>query len=300
MQPVQRMMFVRVGIARRAGGLRASVGPGDDLHYDNARTGAVLTETILNTSNVHVITFGKLFSLAVDGQIYAQPLYVPAVTIPSQGVHNVVYVATEHNSVYAFDADSASQTTPLWHVNLGPSMPQTVCCAPRDMFPEIGITSTPVIDLSTGTMYVVAETYANPVTSFRLHALDITTGADKLPAATIQGSVPGTSNDSVSGTLAFQPINHWQRPGLLLMNGAIYIAFASHQDSTPFHGWVFGYSAATLQQTGVLCMAPDSEENGVWQGGVGLAGDANGDVYLVTGNGPMDVRQAAGSMGTAS
>ena len=257
-------------------------------HYDTARTGAVLNETILNTSNVHVTTFGKLFSLTVDGQIYAQPLYVPAVSIPSQGVHNVVYVATQHNSVYAFDADSASQTSPLWHVNLGPSMPQSVCCAPRDMLIEIGITSTPVIDLSTNTLYVVAETYVNQVTSFHLHALDITTGADKLPAATIQGSVPGTSNDSVNGTLSLQPIHQWQRPGLLLLNGAIYIGFASHQDSTPFHGWVFGYSAATLQQTGVLCLSPNSEENGVWQGGVGLAGDANGNIYFATGNGPMD------------
>ncbi len=256
-------------------------------HYDTGRTGAVLTETILNTTNVDVTTFGKLFSLAVDGQIYAQPLYVPAVGIPSQGIHNVVYVATEHNSVYAFDADSV-QAGPLWHVNLGPSMPQAVCCAPRDMFPEMGITSTPVIDLSTGTLYVVAETYENQVTAFTLHALDITTGTDKLPAATIQGSVPGTSNDSVNGTLTFQPIHHWQRPGLLLLNGNIYIGFASHQDSTPFHGWVFGYSEANLQRTGVVCLSPNSEENGVWQGGVGLAGDANGNVYAVTGNGPMD------------
>ena len=256
-------------------------------HYNNARTGATLNETILNTSNVNTNTFGKLFSLFVDGQIYAQPLYVPKVAIPRQGVHNVLYVATEHNSVYAFDADS--QEAPLWQVSLGPSMPATACCALRDLLPEIGITSTPVIDLSSGTLYVVAESYENQVTFFRLHALDITTGADKLTPAVIQGSVSGTSPDSTGGILAFNPIQHWQRPGLLLLNGNIYIAFASHQDSTPYHGWLFGYGETTLQQTGILCFSPNGEENGVWQGGVGLAADASGNIYLETGNGPFDV-----------
>ena len=258
-------------------------------HYDNARTGATLNETILNASNVNVNTFGKLFSLPVDAEIYAQPLYVPNVIIPQQGTHNLLFVATQNNSVYAFDADSASQTGPLWHVNLGAPMPVATCCMQRDILIEIGILSTPVIDLTSGTLYVVAELYENQVASFQLHALDITTGADKLTPAVIQGSVPGMSSDSNKGILAFSAFNHWQRAGLLLLNGNIYIAFGSHQDSSPYHGWLFGYSASTLQQTGILCFAPNGEENGVWQGGVAPAADANGNIYLETGNGPFDV-----------
>jgi Bacterial Ig-like domain (group 1)/Invasin, domain 3 len=256
-------------------------------HYDNNRTGATLGESILNTSNVNVNTFGKLFSLPVDGEIYAQPLYVPGVAIPQNGVHNVLYVATEHNSVYAFDAESAS--APLWKVNLGPAMPTSTCCWGVELLPEIGITSTPVIDLSTGTLYVVAETYENQVAYFRLHALDLTTGADKMAPAVIQGSVSGNSFDAVNGIVAFNPIKQFQRPGLLLLNGNIYIGFGSHQDLTPFHGWLFGYSASTLQMTGLLCFSPDNGENGLWQGGVGLAADAGGNIYLETGNGAMNV-----------
>jgi hypothetical protein len=256
-------------------------------HYDNGRTGANSSETILTTANVNVNTFGKLFSLAVDGQIYAQPLYVPGVNISQKGVHNVVYVATEHNSVYAFDADS--QGSPLWQVNLGPSMPSTVCCASRDLLPEIGITSTPVIDLNSGLLYVVAETYEGGTAFFRLHALDITTGSDRLTPAVIGGSVSGNSSDSQGGVLIFAPFYHWQRPGLLLLNGNIYVAFGSHQDATPFHGWLFGYRASTLQQTTILNFSPDQGENGVWQGGVAPAADANGNIYLETGNGALTV-----------
>ena len=264
----------------------AAYGQVTTYHYDNSRTGTNLSESILTTSNVNTNTFGKLFSLAVDGQIYAQPLYVPGVTI-SNVVHNVVFVATEHNSVYAFDADTGG--SPLWQVNFGPSMPYTVCCAPRDLFPEIGITSTPVIDMSSGLLYVVAETYESGTTYFRLHALDITTGADKLTPAVIAGSVPGNASDSVGGVVTFKALNHWQRPGLLLLNGNVYIAFGSHQDANPYHGWFFGYSAATLQRTAILNFSPDSDENGVWQGGVGLAADANGNIYLETGNGALTV-----------
>lgn len=254
-------------------------------HYNNG-TGAALSETILTTSNANVNKFGKRFSLAVDGQTYAQPWYVPHVSIPQKGIHNVVYVATEHNSVYAFDVDSPG--SPLWQVNLGPFMPWAACCMQQDLLPEIGITSTPAIDLVPGSLNVVAESYENRVTFFRLHALDITTGNDKLAPAVIQGSVPGTSIDSSNGVLAFAPIKHWQRPGLLLMNGAIYIAFGSHQDNTPCHGWLFAYSAATPQQSGILCFTPNTEKRGVWQGGVGLAGDASGNVYLETADGQLD------------
>jgi hypothetical protein len=273
-------LFISVAIAGGAFGQVTT------YHYDNARTGANLNETVLTTSNVNVNTFGKLFSLPLDGQVYAQPLYVPSLAIPQKGLHNVVYVATEHNSVYAFDADLPG--SPLWQVNLGPSMPYAVCCAPRDLLPEIGITSTPVIDRNSGILYVVAESYESGVTYFRLHALDITTGIDTLTPAVIQGSVPGNSSDSRGGVLTFAPFTQWQRPGLLLLNGNVYIGFGSHQDTTPYHGWLFAYSAATLQQTGILSFSPDGGENGVWQGGVGLTADAGGNIYIETGNGPFN------------
>jgi hypothetical protein len=258
-------------------------------HYDLDRTGANPNETILNTSNVNVNTFGKLFTLPVDGEIYAQPLYVPSVNIPQNGVHNVVYIATEHNSVYAYDADSPSSSGPLWHVNLGPSMPTLTCCWNVELLPEIGITSTPVIDLSSNTMYVVAESYESGVTYFRVHALDITTGADRVTPAVVQGSVPGTSYDAVNGIVTFSAIRQLQRPGLLLVNGNVYVGFGSHQDNTPYHGWLFAYSASTLQQTGMLCFSPAGDESGLWQGGVAPAADLNGNVYVDTGNGLMNV-----------
>jgi hypothetical protein len=277
-------------------------------HYDNNRTGANPNETILNTSNVNQTQFGKLFSMPVVGQIYAQPLYVPNVTIPQQGVHNVLYVATEHNNVYAYDADAPGSA--LWQVNMGPSMLVTTCCMVEEIQPEVGILSTPVIDTSSGTLYVVAETSQNDAQKahFQLHALDITTGADKLTPAEITGSVPGTSIDSVNGLLSFgfnpnvQPsrngqIQHFQRPGLLLLNGNVYIAFGSHQDNTPYHGWLFSYSASSLQQTGVICFSPNGQENGVWQGGVGLAADGGGNIYLETGNGPFDVNAGGSDFG---
>ena len=161
-------------------------------HHNNiSHTGANLEETILNTSNVNVSTFGKLFSRSVDGQIYAQPLYVSNVTIPGKGVHNVVYVCTEHNSVYAFDADDPAAPAPLWNVNFGPPGHGT----PRSIEPEAGISSTPVIDIASHTMYVVSESTPGGATIFQLHALDIATGTEKFngPVA-IQASVPGTGS----------------------------------------------------------------------------------------------------------
>ena len=259
-------------------------------HNDLNRTGANLNETVLNTSNVSVATFGKLFSRSVDGQIYAQPLYVPGVTIPGQGVHNVLYVCTEHDSVYAFDADNPAAYAPLWHVSLGPSLSASVIGSTSDLVDEIGITGTPVIDVSSNTMYVVAETYESSNAIFRLHALDITTGSEKFSGpVVIQGSVAGTGMGSSNGSLVFQPLAHWQRPGLLLTQGNVYVAFGSHHDIPPYHGWVFGYSASTLQQTAISCLSPNSDASGVWQGGVGLAADANGFIYLQSGNGLMDV-----------
>ena len=254
--------------------------------YDNNRTGANVNETVLTTANVNVNSFGRLFSRNVDGQIYAQPLYVSNVTIPGQGAHNVVYVATEHASVYAFDADNPASSTPLWYVNFGPSVPAPTT---YDLVGEVGITGTPVIDLNTNTLYVVAETNETGSPVFRLHALDITTGAEKF-------SGPVVISASVSGA-SFGPSKQWQRPGLLLLNGNVYIAFGSHQDLPPYQGWVLGYSASTLQQTAVFCDAPNTGFGGVWQSGAGPAADANGFIYVQTGNGVMDVNTGGSDYG---
>lgn len=265
-------------------------------HNDNARTGANLEETILNTSNVRPGRFGELFSRAVDGQIYAQPLYVSNLAMRDGGTHNVVYVATEHNSVYAFDADDPDQSTPLWKVNLGPAnvtpngdfgcSPEQCPFGPyHDLFPELGITGTPVIDLRAQTLYLVAFSKEFGVYHQRLHALDITTGAEKVGAPVeITGSVPGSGDGSVDGRITFDPMQHLQRPALLLSNGVLYIAFASHADYNPYHGWVFAYDAITLTQLGIYCTTPNGGAGGIWQSNQGPAADANGNVYFMTGN----------------
>jgi hypothetical protein len=263
-------------------------------HNDLNRTGANLNETILNTSNVNASMFGKLFSRSVDGQIYAQPLYVPNVTIPAKGVHNVVYVCTEHNSAYAFDADDAAASAPLWQVNFGPAAKIGI-----PGMAEVGITSTPVIDRASNTMYVVAQSAPGGTIIFQLHALDITNGTEKFNGpVTIQGSVPGTGAGSVSGVLAFDPKMHWQRPGLLLLNGNVYFAFATHgDDAPPYHGWIFGYNSTTLQRTTLLCTTPNGSDGGIWTGGMGLAADAGGNIYTATGNGTMNANSGGHDYG---
>ncbi len=201
---------------------------------DLARTGVNAAETTLTTANVNANSFGKLFSLPVDGQVYAQPLYLANVTVPSQGVHNVVYVATEHDSVYAFDADNPHQTVPLWHVSLGtPMLCANIPYCVQDVLPEIGITSTPVIDPVNMVVYVVAETVASPATpgtpKFTLHALNATNGAEKLNSpVTILATAAGTGSDSVNGKITFNPFYQLQRPALLLANGSVYVSFGAH------------------------------------------------------------------------
>ena len=265
-------------------------------HNDNARTGANLNETILNTSNVGPGRFGRLFSRAVDGQIYSQPLYVSTLTMGDGGTHNVVYVTTQHNSVYAFDADDPDQSTPLWKVNLGPSVVTPNAdfgCSPEqcpygpyhDLFPELGITGTPVIDLSGKTLYVVAFTKELGAYHQRLHALDIRSGQEKFGAPVeIGGSVPGTGDGSVDGQINFDPMQHLQRPALLLSSGVVYVAFSSHADYNPYHGWVFAYNATTLNQLGIYCTTPNGGAGGIWQSNQGPAADAQGSVYFITGN----------------
>ena len=252
-------------------------------HNDLNRTGVNPGETTLNPSNVNVNTFGKLFSLDVDGPIYAQPLYVPNLSIAGFGTHNVVFVATQNNSLYAFDADVAGP--PLWVTSLGTPFPTTLFATNSDVYSQVGILSTPVIDLASNTIYAVAETYEDSLATFRLHALDISSGAAKFAGSVvIQGSVPGTAPDNIDGVVTFDPMMHLQRPGLLLWNNHIYIAFGSHGDDLPYHGWLFEYDGITLQQTAILNLTPAGLGGGLWQGGVAPAVDANGNVYMMTGN----------------
>jgi hypothetical protein len=264
-------------------------------HNDNLRTGQNNNETVLTSANVNHAQFGKLFSYSLDGIAFASPLYVANVSIPGKGSHNAVYVATENDSVYALDADGLSNT-PLWHVSfLGSGRVTTVPCGDTgecgDIPTEIGITGTPVIDQATGTLYVVAKTKENGANYVqRLHALDITTGAEKFGGPVVlAGSVRGNGSGSSGGKVPFDPLRENQRPGLLLSNGVVYIGFASHGDNSPWHGWVLGYNATTLKQVMIYNVTPNGNGGGIWQGGGGLATDATGNIYFATGNGDFDV-----------
>jgi uncharacterized repeat protein (TIGR01451 family) len=264
-------------------------------HNDNARTGQNLNETVLTPANVNAASFGKLFSYTLDGIAYASPLYVANVNISGVGLRNVVYVATEHNTVYAFDADGLS-STPLWQVSFNnpaagvTPVPSLDADPDADIGPETGNTGTPVIDPATGTLYLVARTkeVTGTTTNYvqKLHALDIATGAEKFggPVA-LQASVPGTGAGSQGGQLPFNTLHQNQRAALLLSNGVVYIGFGSHSDVSPYHGWVLGYNATTLQQTMVFNASPNGEGGGIWQSGGGLATDAAGNIYFATGNG---------------
>jgi hypothetical protein len=280
-------------------------------HNDVSRTGATLSETILNTSNVTVAQFGKLFTRTVNGQIYAQPLYVPSLSIPGKGIHNVVYVATMHNSLYAFDADDPGAAAPLWQTNFGPSAPlPSPDIGPNpyyDISVEVGTLSTPVIDRSSNTIYAVAFNKDSPSSctisctyNYRLHALDLATGAEKFGGpVVITGTYPGFGWDNSGGVLTFNPPRELQRTGLLLSNGVIYFGFASFGDKAPAHGWVFGYNATTLQRVSIYNSTPDGGYGGIWQSGQGLAVDANGYLYFATGNGTFNADTGGSDYGTS-
>ena len=264
-------------------------------HYDTARTGQNMTETLLTPSNVNSTLFGKLLSLPVDGYVYAQPLYVPAVAIPSNGTHNVLYVATEHDSLYAFDADRGTQ---LWKdsflINGATTLSTTDVGNTQDINPEIGITGTPTIDSTTNTLYVVVNTKEAGAIIYRLHAIDITTGAEKFGGpALMTASAPGTAPDGNGTTVPFNGQWENQRPGLLLLNGFVYIGFAAHGDNGPWHGWILAYNKTTLAQSGVWCTSPNGKGNGIWQSGAGIAADASGNIYVATGNGDDTVATPA-------
>jgi len=271
-------------------------------HNDISRTGQNVNETTLTTANVGGPKFGKLFSHAVDGYIYAQPLYVPNVTIGG-ATHNVVYVATEGDSVYAFDADTntGANANPLWHANLidtrhGAAAGATTVNVQNDLLsscvdlvPQAGITSTPSIDPSTGTMYVETKSHEGVNFVHRLHAIDITTGNEKAPGpVAISASVPGTGDGSSNGVLTFDGLHHLNRPGLLLLNGIIYLGYASHCDTSPYHGWLFAYDTKTFTQQAVYVTTPNGGLGGIWMSGAGVAAESSGNVFISTGNGDFD------------
>jgi hypothetical protein len=262
--------------------------------YDNARSGANLRETILTPQNVNASQFGRVATFLVNGDVYAQPLYVQQLEIPGKGLHNVLFVATEKDSVYAFDADVTS-TSPLWHVNfaetgnISPVSARDVQCP--FIQPDVGITSTPVIDVAGKTLYAVARTKESPSGSnwaFRqkLHALDLATGAEKLGGpATIHASYQGEKSLFSKEVIEFDARRENQRAALLLANGNVLITWASSCDVGPYYGWVMAYDARTLKQTGVLNVSPRAKESGIWQADAGPAADSKGNVYLITGNG---------------
>jgi len=258
-------------------------------HNDNARTGQDLNETLLTLENVNQTKFGKIFSAAIDGQTYAQPLYLAHASIGGN-FHNVAYVATEHDTVYAFDADGLSPA-PLWQKSLIPADATTIPSADLStpITNEIGITSTPVIDGATGTMYVVAATKESGTYVARLHALDVLTGAEKFGGpVTIQATSPGTGIGSVGGQIAFQTLLQLQRTAILLLKDTVYLAWGSQNDLGPYHGWVLAYDAETLDQLGVWNDTPNGSEGGIWLSGSGLSADEDGNIYVVTGNGTFD------------
>jgi hypothetical protein len=267
--------------------------------YDNARTGANLNERILTPSNVNAAQFGKLFRLKVDGDVYAQPLYLPDIDVPGKGKHNVLFVATENDSVYAFDADGSS-ATPLWQVSFASSSNGVSPVSERDtscffIVPLVGITSTPVIDLKTGTLYILARTKESKgllhgdAYKQRLHALAITTGAEKFGGSVeVQASVKGTGSGHAAGQIPFDPQKENPRAALLLANGSVYLSWGSSCDVGPYHGWLIAYDAQTLAQKAVFNTSPDASDSAIWQGDAGPAADKDGNVFVVTGNGEFD------------
>ncbi len=270
---------------------------------DDALTGQNPQEITLTPSSVSSGKFGKLFGCPVDApvgsQIFAQPLYVANVTIPSLGTHNVVYAATEHDSVYAFDADVSSCPV-LWQVSFinqttgVTTVPATDIPGQTDIVPEIGITGTPVIDPTTATLYVVAKTKVSqgvtPSYYQKLHALDLATGAERGDSpAIIQATVKGTGDGSVSGNVSFHPLIENQRSALLLAGGNIYVAFDSYDDTPPFHGWLFAYNAADLQTApAVFISTPNGSRGGIGESGAGPSSDSTGNVFVVTSDGTFD------------
>jgi hypothetical protein len=278
------------------------------FHNNNLRTGQNPNETLLTINNVNENQFGRRVTYPVDGQVYAQPLFVPHVMVNGKA-HNVVFVATENDSVYAFDADQTTTTGgQLWYRSF--IDPPAITTAPSsdlyegmpnlDINPQVGITGTPVIDRHRGILYVVAMTRENGQYVQRLHALDITSGNEKAGSpVVIQATVPGTGAGSFNGTLSFNPARENQRPGLLLLNGVVYIAWGGFADRDPYHGWIMGYhyDGSMIRQVAVYTDTPNGEGGGIWMGGTGLSADARGNIYSSTGNGTFNLNTGGQDVG---
>ena len=261
-------------------------------HYDNGRSGENLNETALAPANVNSTQFGKKGEFAVDGKVDAQPLYLSQVTINGQK-KNVLYVATEHGSVYAFDADSISGTTStfLWKTTtLGSGETTSDNRGCGQVSPEIGITATPVIDRGRNAIYVVAMSKNSSGSYFqRLHALNLSTGAELFSGPqTITATYPGTGDNSSGGNVIFDPKQYKERPGLLQINGTIYTTWSSHCDIRPYTSWVMAFSADTLAQTSVLNLVPNGSDGGIWMAGTAPAADPAGNLFFILGNGDFD------------
>jgi hypothetical protein len=273
--------------------------------YDNARTGANLNESTLTPRNVNPQQFGRLFTMKVDGDVYAQPLFLPGVEIPGKGRHDVVFIATEHDSVYAFDA-YGNPSAPLWQVSFLKDGATPVPARDVDcpfIVPEVGITSTPVIDAKTGTLYVLARTkimhlFARTEFHQQLHALAVTSGAEKSGGPVeIQASVRGSGKGSTNGTVAFEPLRENPRAALLLSKGIVYLSWGSSCDVGPYHGWMIGYDAQSLKQRSMFNASPNADDSGIWASDTGPAADRDGNVFVATGNGSFDAAKGGRDFG---
>ncbi|MGZ3778693.1 MAG: hypothetical protein ACXVI9_14480, partial [Mucilaginibacter sp.] len=264
-------------------------------HNDNTRAGWNSQEKKLTISNVNASQFGKLFTLSVDDQVYAQPLVVGNLPIGS-GDHNVVFIATVNNSIYAYDSDSGK---PYWHKNYTASgmrppanTDMTGACGGQyqDFSGNIGIVGTPVIDSAAQTMYFVARNVNTVGTSFAqyLHAINIVDGSERSGSPVkITATYPGNGDGSVNNIVSFDPQRNNQRQALTLVNGVVYVTFSSHCDWGPYHGWILGYNAGTLQQQIVYNDTPNGGDGGIWESGTGMASDDQGNLYVVIGNGTV-------------
>ncbi|HUE43413.1 MAG TPA: immunoglobulin domain-containing protein [Candidatus Sulfotelmatobacter sp.] len=270
-------------------------------HYDTMRSGANTNETMLTPADVNSTKFGLLGSFTVDGKVDGQPLYLSNLSIPGVGTKNVLYVVTEHDSVFAFDADSVNGATSasLWKTSMLQSGE-----APSDdrncgqVTPEIGITSTPVIDRTRNAIYVVAvaKTSSGGYVH-RIHALNLATGQELFGGPTVvTATYPGSGANSTNGTDTFDPKQYNERPALLEVGGTIYTTWGSHCDDGPYNSWVMAYNADTLKQTNVLNLVPDGEDGGIWMAGAGPAADASGNVYFIIGNGDFDTTLTSAGM----
>jgi len=259
-------------------------------HNDNGRTGQNLNETTLTPGNVSASNFGLLFVITVDGKVDAQPLYLPNLSFAG-AAHNVIFIATEHGSIYGVDADTGAQ---LWQVSiLAPGETPSDNHGCGQIVPEIGVTSTPVIDPSIGphgTIYIVGMS-KDGLGKYhqRIHALDVTTGGEEFGGPQeIQASYPGMGDNSSGGNVIFDPGQQLNRPGLLLSNGVVYTSWGSHCDFRPYTGWIIGYDQHTLSQVTVLDVTPNGNEGAFWMSGAGPAADSNGNIFALAANGTFD------------